>query len=483
MKTKKSLHLLFVGLLSIAVAAPLCAQVDNPSSSTFSMTNGAFAIDIDNFMDVNYWNTVKPESWFGYLRLMNPDRLQGGFAKQFNKLYVASYYTGNLVPDFSKEDTSETILNSGTTTVDTEKVSYDSGFYNYNNFWTLFGIGNWGIKAGILTDAFSNQSTVSSSDNVAGTKLSVVYNNIYLEPSLSAGTSFVYKNSTFLPWIYVSYKYNPYIYTISGTAGDGTSGAATQYIKMQIGSRMDTGDVDTLFQHAEASLSFFPVWSDDAILTAHDNASNTDYTSSREYNENYLIFRPAYSVKKRMSDTFVFSAKAELFFEYKYSYNGHSDTVATTNGTETTYYGRYKRWNPNKNIYEDEDDVYDVTTNFVEFQPTLSCGTQFAIKPEVFYWNTGVKVTLPYIESTTTTTTTDIQTAGETAKTDYSYSKTEKKISYGYIYFKVSTGFLYKMTKNITFDYKYDIFISPSNMTLNYIWNNSTMNLSVSMKY
>ena len=62
MKTKKSLQLLLAGLLSIAVAAPLCAQVDNPISSTFSMTNGAFAIDIDNFMDVNYWNTVKPES-------------------------------------------------------------------------------------------------------------------------------------------------------------------------------------------------------------------------------------------------------------------------------------------------------------------------------------------------------------------------------------------------------------------------------------
>ena len=67
---------------------------ENLVSNTRNSTVGLYYTDVDNFMSVTRWNTVKPETFFGHIGYVN--ELNFGFAKQFKDVYIGTSFVGQL---------------------------------------------------------------------------------------------------------------------------------------------------------------------------------------------------------------------------------------------------------------------------------------------------------------------------------------------------------------------------------------------------
>ena len=97
-------------------------EAGNIVSNTRISTVGLYYTDVDNFMSVTRWNTVKPETFFGHIGY--EDELSFGFAKQFKDFYIGTSFVGQL-----DGLTSTTINNDGdktTTTVTSKKNDFNA---------------------------------------------------------------------------------------------------------------------------------------------------------------------------------------------------------------------------------------------------------------------------------------------------------------------------------------------------------------------
>lgn len=142
----------FKKIIAVTAIALAAFTVSAQTSNTSSATNAIFKTDVDKFMDVNLWSTVKPEKAFTYLGV-SYSTYNLGFAKQFKKFYSGTYFTG----DFGNYEKTVTKTSADTITVINEGNTEGTSFTLYN----LFGIGNLGIKLGFYY--YNNNSTKSES--------------------------------------------------------------------------------------------------------------------------------------------------------------------------------------------------------------------------------------------------------------------------------------------------------------------------------
>lgn len=123
-------------------AFTLFAQTSNTSQATYTL----FTTDVDNYMNVLTWSSVKPEKGFGLFGVSS-NSYQLGFAKQFENFYWGTYFTGDF-GTYSKTvnktaaSTSTEIFNG--TDDDPAKTDDTTSFTFYN----LFGKGNLGVRVG-----------------------------------------------------------------------------------------------------------------------------------------------------------------------------------------------------------------------------------------------------------------------------------------------------------------------------------------------
>lgn len=124
-------------------------------SMTNISTSGLFATDVDNFIDVNEWQSVEPENMFGYLGFGadGKSKLHLGLAKQFGSLYFGVGFAGVLpgLTSTTKIGKDSNKKDSNSTTVTTEKA--DSAQVH-----VLAGFGD----IGILLDATYTPQNISS---------------------------------------------------------------------------------------------------------------------------------------------------------------------------------------------------------------------------------------------------------------------------------------------------------------------------------
>ena len=135
-------------------------EAGNIISNTRISTVGLYYTDVDNFMSVTRWNTVKPETFFGHIGY--EDELNVGFAKQFKDFYIGTSFVGQL-----DGLTSTTINNDGDKTT-TTKTSVKNDF----TAAALLGFGNMAFKA---TAAWNN-ADITNTKNVDG---DVIKNEIF----------------------------------------------------------------------------------------------------------------------------------------------------------------------------------------------------------------------------------------------------------------------------------------------------------------
>jgi len=166
-KLKRYICLAAVLLLTTQV---LMAQTaEEPASGAGEATYFRFTNDVDLFFGVNDWADLEFSKWFGYLRMENLKKAEGGLALQLSKAYLGLYYygefnTGNTdvgtynyeyddsgnpaitAPDFQTYWLNG-LINDGTNDIADPD---DNGVTRANYYGVLLGLGNHGFKFTVL---------------------------------------------------------------------------------------------------------------------------------------------------------------------------------------------------------------------------------------------------------------------------------------------------------------------------------------------
>ncbi|UTC67397.1 MULTISPECIES: hypothetical protein [unclassified Treponema] len=176
MKIQKKLFIFAVLLMA---ASLVFAQTSMTSHSTQEL----FGTDVDDFMNVNEWQNVKPKNIFGFLGYGKNGigSINLGLAHQFKAFYLGSYFEGQI-PGWSKVKDSTT----STTTTQTDNEHLATGKL-------LFGFGNIGIMTDISYEPKPNNKVTWNSD----TKVKQIDNLFKLDVKLAAGINLNSNNKVF----------------------------------------------------------------------------------------------------------------------------------------------------------------------------------------------------------------------------------------------------------------------------------------------
>ncbi|MDR2662152.1 MAG: hypothetical protein LBC31_04055 [Treponema sp.] len=154
-------------VLALALGPGLMAQTAGTiGASTPSMKNtatgGLWGNDMDNVQDVNDWQDVEFDKFFGFLagggwNNNNIPFVSGGFAKNFGPLYLGIFYSGSLVSGSTVEE-----VDAAGDRADAPAT--DNGLTFTDTLYILAGTPVGGFKLGIL----SNFRTDEDKDDAAG---------------------------------------------------------------------------------------------------------------------------------------------------------------------------------------------------------------------------------------------------------------------------------------------------------------------------
>ena len=189
----KNVKKLFTVMACAFIASTAFAQ----TSQTYSATNGLFSTDVDNFMDVNEWLTVAPENGFGMFTASG-NSYNLGFAKQFEKLYWGSYFTGDF-GNYSKKVTD----NSTTKTTTETEANTDQTSFRFNN---IFGFGETGIELGLYYSDSNSTKTDTKTDE--GSEVSSTNNKRWGITAIAGWQHLSIASLDVKPYVFVDFTNN-----------------------------------------------------------------------------------------------------------------------------------------------------------------------------------------------------------------------------------------------------------------------------------
>ena len=181
-------------IAAIVLVSPVFAQ----SSPTSISTSGVFTTDVEDSMDVLWYDSVefdKFASFIGWVSTARP--LSLGYATNFGELYLGTWYNGNfLVKNTTLTETvvksydlTNQIMNQVTTT-----TTFNNDYItSNNNLELLFGIAGMGIKVGYD----ENMTRYKNPNRTAGTSITITedtingttqYQNVIDEYSQTSGS-------------------------------------------------------------------------------------------------------------------------------------------------------------------------------------------------------------------------------------------------------------------------------------------------------
>lgn len=408
----------------------------NACSNTSVSTCGTLSTDVDNFMNVNYWNTVNPKNYFAYSNLVsnldsdfysNLDSdfglgaLDLGFAKQFKKFYLGVCYTGNLWGNIKSS--------YDTTTLASSSLNESS-----NELSALLGIKKWGIK---LSTRFDNNVTVDESTTNKIVTISTTDKSKY-GVNLSAGTSLMTKKTNLTPYFGIGYSNRGDTTTTVSSSTTSTTemkNYSNGYVNIEAGTGI------ALLSRRGIDQSFnVPV--DVSIITlpeyCYENASLKYKLDASGY---IFSFAPSYRIGITPADNVKVAANFKLPISYS-SISCASLTKITSTSTSTNY---------------------NLESSSFSFSPAIDLGLQYVAKPDKFIVNFGLDFAFP-------------QVVFASFKNTKTKDESASSVSNGFDT-SIKTGVTYYFTKNINVDAAMNIFTSSDE-----VWN-ADVRAAVVVKY
>lgn len=397
----------FAQRISIAQGPFNYYEAGNIISNTRISTVGLYYTDVDNFMSVTRWNTVKPETFFGHIGY--EDELNVGFAKQFKDFYIGTSFVGQLDGLIST-----TTNNDGDKTTTTE-TSVENAF----TAAALFGFGNMAFKA----TAAWNGADITNTKNVDGDVIKE--ENFNLNINLENG--FVTKlddkplEMSFLLGLDSSVDKK-----VDETA-DSKTDLSTYTINVG-SSALWTFDTKEKYTQ-EGLLHLYTSW---AIPSYSQDIGGVKSKGFGMYN-NSIALIPEYRIT--LNPTERLSMKAGATLPFTFDFEGDFDYSET-----------------------DGDKVYSSlrTENVdVKIQPIISLGMIYQVLPEKVNFNMGINFATPSLTWATVTrkTRTDLTSKSVDTKsttTTYTYDNYTAGVNFG-------SGFTVQLAKTVTFDCYWNI--------------------------
>lgn len=139
---KKNLSVL---LILLCVGMAFANEPGSSSSKTSESTQGLFKTDVDNYMSLESWDTIKPDSLFTFIGYdTSKGGINLGLAHQFKNLYLGYYFAGTFDSFVLNKNVID--IESGTKTTTNTKESDGDGSFDTA---LLFGFGNMAIKSSL----------------------------------------------------------------------------------------------------------------------------------------------------------------------------------------------------------------------------------------------------------------------------------------------------------------------------------------------
>lgn len=382
-------------------------EAGNIVSNTRISTVGLYYTDVDNFMSVTRWNTVKPETFFGHIGY--EDRLSVGFAKQFKDFYIGTSFVGQL-----DGLTSTTTNNDGDKTTTTE-TSEKNAF----NAAALFGFGNMAFKA----TAAWNGADITNTKNVDGDVIKEeIFNlNINLENGFVTKLDDKPLEMSFLLGLDSSVNK-----TVDETADSKTDNST---YTINVGSSaLWTFDTKEKYTQ-EGLLHLYTSW---AIPSVVQENAGMKVKYFGQYN-NQIALMPEYRIT--FNPTERLSMKFGALLPFTFAFKGDAD-YAEMDGN--------KSYNTARN-----------ETVYVDITPAISLGMIYQVLPEKVNFNMGIEFATPsltwdtdIIKTRTDTSSKDVDATSTT--TVYNYNDYVAHVNFG-------SGFTVQLAKTVTFDCYWNI--------------------------
>jgi hypothetical protein len=178
---RSNFKVIILGIITVFV---LALPVSGQESNQLQATAGVFGTDVDNYMNVNYYDEVEFGKWFGYLGyngLLNLGYATkigfGGGEEGGNSIYLGLFYRGSAISfdtDKTTRLTTKWDTNLQTMTGKVDEVEYERTVtYTNNNITALIGIAGMGIKVGF----YENLASYNTPLNAGRDGLSTVTEN------------------------------------------------------------------------------------------------------------------------------------------------------------------------------------------------------------------------------------------------------------------------------------------------------------------
>ena len=382
-------------------------EAGNIISNTRISTVGLYYTDVDNFMSVTRWNTVKPETFFGHIGY--EDELNVGFAKQFKDFYIGTSFVGQL-----DGLTSTTTNNDGDKTTTTE-TSVENAF----TAAALFGFGNMAFKA----TAAWNGADITNTKNVDGDVIKE--ENFNLNINLENG--FITKlDDKPLEMSFLLGLDSSVDKTVDETA-DLKTDLSTYTINVG-SSALWTFDTKEKYTQ-EGLLHLYTSW---AIPSVVQENAGMKVKYFGQYN-NQIALMPEYRIT--FNPTERLSMKFGALLPFTFAFKGDAD-YAEMDGN--------KSYNTARN-----------ETVYVDITPAISLGMVYQVLPEKVNFNMGINFNTPslswntdIIKTRTDATSKDVDAKSTT--TTYTYDDYTAGVNFG-------SGFTVQLAKTVTFDCYWNI--------------------------
>ena len=397
----------FAQRISIAQGPFNYYEAGNIISNTRISTVGLYYTDVDNFMSVTRWNTVKPETFFGHIGY--EDELNVGFAKQFKDFYIGTSFVGQLDGLIST-----TTNNDGDKTTTTET--------NVANDFTaaaLFGFGNMAFKA----TAAWNGADITNTKNVDGdVKKEEIFNlNINLENGFITKLDDKPLEMSFL--LGLDSVVNKTVDELAETKEDNST------YTINVGSSaLWTFDTKENYVQ-EGLLHLYTSW---AIPSVVQENAGMKVKYFGQYN-NQIALMPEYRIT--FNPTERLSMKFGALLPFTFAFKGDAD-YAEMDGN--------KSYNTARN-----------ETVYVDITPAISLGMVYQVLPEKVNFNMGINFNTPslswntdIIKTRTDATSKDVDATSTT--TTYTYDAYTAGVNFG-------SGFTVQLAKTVTFDCYWNI--------------------------
>ena len=397
----------FTKLFAIAVISFAAFAASAQSSKRNDATKGLFSTEVDCFMDLIDWKTVKPENVFAYIGYSG-SMAEVGFAKQFKPFFLG-LYTSGAINSFDLSS-STTITNSGDKTV-VNANQWDKTQDRFI-FDSLLGFDNMAFSFGLDYNPHKSTNDTSSKPST-GDKTSTNVDDFYLAINGSWGMS-MDKMSVYAGGSYVVDADKTV--TKNGddsSVTDKSSNDIIVYGGVILPLKGNKTFEQTFDVSGHSTVTFYPKYSE---ITVTSGTKKTTVNDSK--------FDMVIGALPRYTATFTpnekLSVKARGWAYVEASFGKSAVSAANTENNST---------------------VFTVI-------PYAAAAISYAVKPE-FLLNAGVSFSLPSAGLSFTNekdTVAELKTSG----VEFAYNKGSFATSW-------SSGFTYTIAKNITIDFTYDV--------------------------